>query len=70
MPIWSFLGYDVLGASIWVPTMLLVGHRFGNRFGNLADLIGHWNQTAAWTMGVAVALLMLRVCWGREESKL
>ena len=70
VPVWSFLRYDVLGAALWVPAMLAVGHASGNRIGNLNDAIGWLNRSAVWAVAGAALLLVIWLSWGREESKL
>lgn len=70
VPVWSFLRYDVLGAALWVPAMLAVGHASGSRIGDLHDAIGWLNQSAQSAVALAALLLVIWLSWGREESKL
>ena len=68
--IWSFLRYDGLGAAIWVPAVLTVGHTAGPRVGDVQTLVDSFNRGAAWVLPAAAALLVLWLLMGREESKL
>lgn len=70
LPASRFLAADVLGALLWVPFLLIVGHSFGPRIGSLSDF-AEWTQRG--TLWLAVAALVLVILWllfGREESKL
>jgi len=70
VPASSFLRYDVLGAALWVPLMLVVGYASGSRIGNLHDAMNWLNRSAAWAIALAALLLVIWLSWGREESKL
>ena len=70
VPASSFLRYDMLGAALWVPSMLLVGYASGSRIGTLHDAVSSRNQSAAWAIALAGLLLVIWLSWGREESKL
>jgi membrane protein DedA with SNARE-associated domain len=70
LPVWSFLRYDVAGAALWVPGMLLVGYASGSRVGNLEMLITWVGRSAVWMMVIPCVLLLIWLAWGREESKL
>lgn len=70
VPASSFLRYDMLGAALWVPSMLLVGYASGSRIGTLHDAVSSLNQSAAWVIALAGLLLVIWLSWGREESKL
>lgn len=69
MPGQTFLKYDALGAMLWVPTLLWVGHLAARRLGDpvaLADYV----TGATWT---PVVVLVVFICWltlGREAAKL
>jgi membrane-associated protein len=68
VPPLTFLAYDGLGALLWVPAMLAVGHGAGQQVGGLATLAGLLDHGAAWLF---VALAVLALAWllmGREES--
>jgi membrane protein DedA with SNARE-associated domain len=69
LPASRFLIYDGLGALIWVPLVLLVGHRLGDRVGDLNALLG-WTQDGGVWLALAAILLIVWLVWGREESKL
>jgi membrane protein DedA with SNARE-associated domain len=65
----TFLKYDAVGALLWVPAMLWVGHLTERRFGDPAAL-AEYVSAAAWTPVVAIVVL---ICWltlGREAAKL
>lgn len=70
LPVWSFLRYDVLGASLWVPSMLVVGHASGSRIGDLEMVIAWVSRSAVWMIAIASVFLLIWLSWGREESKL
>lgn len=70
VPASSFLRYDMLGAALWVPSMLLVGYASGSRIGTLHDAVSSLNRSAAWAIALAALLLVIWLSWGREESKL
>lgn len=70
LPASRFLLYDIGGALIWVPLLLFVGYRLGDRVGNL-DALVRWMQGAGfWLALTAIILLISWLTWGREESKL
>lgn len=70
VPGWRFLRYDVPGAVLWVPAMLMVGHASGSRIGNLDAMVAWIGRSALWMMAMAAVLVVLWLTWGREESKL
>lgn len=70
LPVWSFLRYDLLGACLWVPTMLVVGHASGSRIGDLEMVIAWVSRSGVWMIAIAGVLLLIWLSWGREESKL
>jgi membrane protein DedA with SNARE-associated domain len=70
LPASRFLIYDGLGALIWVPLVLLVGHRLGDRVGDLDAVLGWTRDGRTWLVAFAAILLMVWLVWGREESKL
>lgn len=65
-----FLRYDVLGAVLWVPGMLVLGHTSGAKIGDLSEALEWLGRSALWVMAAAALLLVLRLSWGREASKL
>jgi membrane protein DedA with SNARE-associated domain len=70
LPASRFLIYDLLGALIWVPLLLFLGHRLGGRIGDLSSVV-RWTQDGSlWLTAAGVTLLALWFVWGREESKL
>ncbi len=70
LPASRFLIYDLLGALIWVPLLVLLGHQLGDRVGDLSAL-ADWSQDGSvWLAMLALTLLVLWHVWGREESKL
>lgn len=70
VPGWRFLRYDFLGAALWVPAMLVVGHASGSRIGNLEAMVAWLSRSAVWAMVMAAVLFLTWLTWGREESKL
>jgi membrane-associated protein len=70
LPASRFLISDALGALIWVPLLLNVGHRLGDRVGDLNALLQWTQHGGAWLAAFAAMLLIVWLIWGREESKL
>jgi membrane-associated protein len=70
VPASHFLICDILGALIWVPLLLFVGHRLGDRVGDLPAAVRWMQDGGFWLAMLALALLALWLVWGREESKL
>jgi membrane protein DedA with SNARE-associated domain len=70
LPVWRFLRYDLLGAALWVPSMLALGYVSGSRIGDLEMVIAWVSRSAVWMMAIASVLLLIWLSWGREESKL
>ncbi|MDP3720302.1 MAG: DedA family protein [Acidobacteriota bacterium] len=70
VPGWRFLRYNLLGAALWVPAMLVVGHASGSRIGNLEAMVAWLSRSAVWVMALAAVLFLMWLSWGREESKL
>lgn len=66
----SFLRYDIIGAALWVPAMLLAGHTAGRHLGDLQDVLELLNRGATWAIAIAGLLLVMWIWLGREESKL
>jgi membrane protein DedA with SNARE-associated domain len=70
LPVSSFLRYDVLGASMWVPSVLVVGHTAGSHIGD-GEMVMAWvSRSAVWMIAIASVLFLIWLSWGREESKL
>jgi membrane protein DedA with SNARE-associated domain len=70
VPAWSFLRFDLLGALLWVPAMLAVGHLVGSRIGGVGQVMEWFTRGAPWVAALAGALLLIWLWMGREESKL
>jgi membrane protein DedA with SNARE-associated domain len=70
LPAWSFLRYDLLGACLWVPSMLVVGHVSGSHIGNIETLTVWVSRSVVWVIAIASVLFLVWLSWGREESKL
>jgi membrane protein DedA with SNARE-associated domain len=70
IPAARFLRYDVPGAVLWVPGMLVLGHACGAAIGDLSEALEWLGRSALWAMAAAGLLLVLRLSWGREASKL
>lgn len=66
----QFLKFDVLGALVWVPAVLLAGRAFGTQIGGLGAAIAWLDRSAVWVIAAGVLLLAIWLVWGREESKL
>ena len=65
-----FLLFDVIGAAIWVPLMLLIGAQIGEEIGGLELLFSRIARGAWW---LAILVILLAVTWRffrTEESKL
>ncbi len=69
VPASRFLRYDLFGAALWVPTMLVIGHSAGAHVGTITDTIESLGRGSAWAFGTASGLLLLWLVLGREESK-
>jgi membrane protein DedA with SNARE-associated domain len=70
LPVWRFLWYDLLGASLWVPSMLVVGHVSGSHIGSIETVMVWVSRSVVWVIAIAGVLFVLWLSWGREESKL
>ncbi len=70
VPLKVFLGYDCIGAFLWVPAILTIGHVAGDRIGGLSELAELLNQETVWVVAFAATLLLIWLSVGREESKL
>jgi membrane protein DedA with SNARE-associated domain len=70
IPASRFLRFDVCGALLWVPLLLVAGHSLGEQVGDLEDLLRSLQQGAAWVAVLGLALLAAWLVWGPEESKL
>ena len=70
VPVPEFLRYDVLGACVWVPLMLVTGHSVGDEVGGLDTIVSTIRGSAVWIAAVAVVLLLVWLRWPRIESKL
>ena len=70
IPMSRFLTYDVIGAAVWVPSMLALGSFAGSRAGNLESIMNGFAHAGTLIL-VGACLLFLTWLWlGREESKL
>jgi membrane protein DedA with SNARE-associated domain len=69
-PVGRFLRYDVLGACLWVPAMLVTGHAAGSRLGDIETVVAWIGRSAVWMLLAICVLLIVRLTWGREGSKL
>jgi len=70
IPFTSFLLYDAIGSAIWVPALLVIGAQFGERLGDIEQVLARM-ANALWL--VVVASVLLAVAWRyflSEESKL
>jgi membrane protein DedA with SNARE-associated domain len=59
MPYWSFLGWNLLGASVWCFLVITLGYFVGNQLDWVVHLVeegGHW-------MAVAVVLAVVVTVW-------
>jgi membrane protein DedA with SNARE-associated domain len=70
VPAGRFLRHDVLGASLWVPGMLAIGHSLGAPIGGIDIAVAWVSRSGVWVSAAAIVLLLLWLAWGREESKL
>jgi membrane protein DedA with SNARE-associated domain len=62
MPFWHFFGWNVLGAIVWCPLMVLIGYVIGDQWDLVAPVIhkaGHW-ATAAIVFVVLAIYLFIR----------
>jgi membrane-associated protein len=65
-----FVLYDLLGALVWVPLVVLAGYAFGEQIGGLTEAVGWVRRHAIWFIAAGLLLLAAWLVWGREESKL
>jgi membrane protein DedA with SNARE-associated domain len=70
LPVSSFLRYDVLGASVWVPSVLVIGHASGSHIGDVEMVMAWVSRSAVWMIAIVSVLFLIWLSWGREESKL
>ncbi|MBI4262901.1 MAG: DedA family protein [Acidobacteria bacterium] len=70
VPVWRFLRYDLVGACLWVPTALIIGHASGSHLGDLESALAWLDRSSPRLIALVMALLLLWLSFGREESKL
>lgn len=70
LPFQRFLVFDVIGAAIWVPLMLLVGAQIGEEIGGIERLFSLIARTAWWLVIPAILLGITWRVFRAEESKL
>jgi membrane protein DedA with SNARE-associated domain len=58
MPFWHFLGWNLLGACIWCPSVITVGYFLGNQLDWVARVA---HRAGYWIAGAAV--LVLAIIW-------
>jgi membrane protein DedA with SNARE-associated domain len=60
--VWPFLAGNVLGATVYVPTMVFIGWALGYSFGDyvrpLRRFVGNVEHAAIWLVVVAAAALL------------
>jgi membrane protein DedA with SNARE-associated domain len=65
MPFWSFLGWNLLGASVWCSLVITLGYFVGNQLDwmvRLAEEGGYWMAAT-----VFIALFTTWLCWRRKH---
>jgi membrane protein DedA with SNARE-associated domain len=70
IPAPTFLRYDLLGAALWVPAMLMIGHAAGSRVGGAENAVQAAARGMTWMAAAAFGLVIVWLVLGREESKL
>ena len=55
MPFWRFLGWNVMGAMVWCPTMVTIGYLVGNELSRAARLV---HIGTRWLSAVLVLLII------------
>jgi membrane protein DedA with SNARE-associated domain len=70
IPMSRFLGYDILGAAVWVPAALAFGTVAGRYVGDLGSVMDSLDRAGSGVLIVACVLLLTWFWLGREESKL
>jgi membrane protein DedA with SNARE-associated domain len=64
----TFLAYDGLGALLWVPAMLAVGHAAGQHVGGFDTLAGLLDRGAAWLFVALAVLVLAWLLMGRQHA--
>lgn len=70
MPLTRFLAYDVAGAAIWIPLLLVAGHAAGPHLGTLSSVVQRIQSGATVVLLAAIVLLVAWFFLGREQAKL
>jgi membrane protein DedA with SNARE-associated domain len=70
IPAPTFLRYDLLGAALWVPAMLMIGYAAGGRIGGVEKAVDAITRGVTWMVAAAFGLVIVWLLLGREESKL
>jgi membrane protein DedA with SNARE-associated domain len=66
----KFYVLDGLGALIWISLLFAAGGYLGEHLGELSDVMQLIRRSIIWVIIGLLLLLLLRIWWGREESKL
>ena len=69
MPLARFVTYDGLASLIYVPVMLWIGHRLGERFGSLGSTIEWVGDRVLWLAAAAAVVTIGRRLWLRRERR-
>jgi membrane protein DedA with SNARE-associated domain len=70
MALWRFLLLDALAAAAWVPLLLWLGERLGQRIGGLHRVLNLAADRALQLVALVAAAYVLRRLWLRRERKL
>jgi membrane protein DedA with SNARE-associated domain len=66
----KFCLLDALGALVWITLLFMAGAFLGEHLGDLSNAIRLIRQSVIWIIVGLLLLVLLRIWWGREESKL
>lgn len=69
MPLPRFLAYDLAGSALWVPLLLWLGAKFGERFGGVQDVIDWVGSRVLWIVVALAVAVAARQLWAARTQK-